>query len=90
LNSIKIDTNFFEGDCVGVWYIGTYDLILCLLIKHVSFHWSSHFLPVHSRLMDDTRRHAQQIVLPQLSNQLQKVNSGIQECLNIRTAINEW
>ena len=40
--------------------------------------------------MDDISRHAQQVILPQLHNQLQKTNNGVQQCSYIKAAIDEW
>ena len=40
--------------------------------------------------MDDTSNHAQQVILPQLHNQLVKANNGVQQCANIKAAIDEW
>ena len=57
---------------------------------HISFQWNPLFLPVHSRLMDDTWRHVQRVILPQLGCQLERTNNDLRQCTNIRTAINEW
>lgn len=40
--------------------------------------------------MDESWRHAQQVILPQLHNQLQKTNNGLRLCLSIRNTIDEW
>ena len=40
--------------------------------------------------MDDSLQHAHQVVLPQACNQLQKASNGVQQCIDIRGAIDEW